>query len=37
LVDSEELAAIFQDFASGFAERMKEESSVIPRPAVIEA
>jgi hypothetical protein len=37
LVDAEELAAIFQDFASGFAERMKEEGSVIPRPAVIEA
>jgi hypothetical protein len=37
LVDSEELTAIFQDFASGFAERMREESSVIPRPRVIEA
>lgn len=37
LVDAEELIAIFQDFASGFAERMKDEGSVIPRPAVIEA
>ena len=37
LVDSEELTAIFQDFASGFAERMQEEASVIPRPRVIEA
>ena len=37
LVDAEELAAIFQDFASGFADRMREETSIIPRPSVIEA
>ena len=37
MVDAEELIAIFQDFASGFAERAHGEASAIPRPAVIEA
>jgi hypothetical protein len=36
VVDAEELAAIFQDFASGFAERMQKEGSALPRPIVIE-
>lgn len=37
LVDAEELTTIFQDFTSGFAERIKGGESPIPRPAVIEA
>ena len=35
-VDAEELAAIFQDFASGFGEKIKGESSLIKTPAVID-
>jgi hypothetical protein len=35
-VDAEELSAIFQDFASGFGERLKGESSLIKKPAVID-
>ncbi|MBS0281548.1 MAG: hypothetical protein JSR25_10340 [Proteobacteria bacterium] len=35
-VDAEELSTIFQDFTSGFAERMKPAESPIPRPMVIE-
>jgi hypothetical protein len=36
LIDAEELSIIFQDFASGFAER-KEEGPALKRPTVIEA
>ncbi len=36
LVDAEELATIFHDFTSGFAERMKEPESVLARPNVID-
>jgi hypothetical protein len=36
-IDAEELTTIFQDFTSGFAERMKPSESAIPRPIVIEA
>jgi hypothetical protein len=35
-IDSEELAAIFQDFASGFGEKLKGESSLIKKPVVID-
>jgi len=35
-IDAEELSTIFQDFTSGFAERMKSAESPIPRPMVIE-
>jgi hypothetical protein len=35
-IDSEELAAIFQDFSSGFGEKIKSESSVIKKPVVID-
>ncbi|MBN9546741.1 MAG: hypothetical protein J0I19_14830 [Alphaproteobacteria bacterium] len=35
-IDAEELGTIFQDFTSGFAERMKSAESPIPRPMVIE-
>ena len=34
--DSEELAAIFQDFSSGFGEKLKGEGSLIKKPAVID-
>jgi hypothetical protein len=37
MVDAEELIAIFQDFASGFAERSREPASPLARPAVIKA
>jgi hypothetical protein len=36
LVDAEELSAIFHDFSSGFGEKLKEEESIIKRPAVID-
>ena len=36
-IDAEELAAIFQDFSSGFGERMSGEESIIKRPQVITA
>jgi hypothetical protein len=36
-VDAEELSTIFQDFTSGFAERIKGESSPIKKPVVIDA
>jgi hypothetical protein len=36
-IDPEELAAIFQDFSSGFGERMKGDESPIKRPVVINA
>ena len=35
-IDSEELAAIFQDFSSGFGEKLKGEPSVIKKPVVID-
>jgi hypothetical protein len=35
-IDAEELSAIFQDFCSGFAERLKEEASLVQRPQVID-
>jgi hypothetical protein len=35
-IDAEELAAIFQDFSSGFGERLKAEASPIKRPIVID-
>jgi hypothetical protein len=36
-IDAEELTTIFQDFTSGFADKIKEESSLIKQPQVIEA
>lgn len=35
-IDGEELSAIFQDFSSGFGEKLKEEPSVIKKPVVID-
>ena len=35
-IDSEELAAIFQDFSLGFGEKLKGESSPIKKPVVID-
>jgi hypothetical protein len=35
--DAEELITIFQDFTSGFADRLQEQASPIQRPMVIEA
>ena len=35
-VDAEELSAIFQDFSSGFGEKIKGESSLIRKPVVID-
>jgi hypothetical protein len=35
-IDAEELAAIFFDFAGGFAEKMQAEPSLIKRPVVID-
>jgi hypothetical protein len=35
-IDAEELAAIFQDFSSGFGDKVQSESSLIKRPAVID-
>jgi hypothetical protein len=35
-VDAEELAAIFQDFSSGFGERIKGEDAPLRQPAVID-
>jgi hypothetical protein len=35
-IDGDELSAIFQDFSSGFGEKLKEEPSVIKKPAVID-
>jgi hypothetical protein len=35
-VDAQELSAIFHDFASGFGEKSKNESSLIPKPVVID-
>jgi hypothetical protein len=35
-IDADELAAIFQDFSSGFGEKIKEESSLIKKPIVID-
>jgi len=35
-VDSDELSAIFQDFSSGFGEKIKGENSLIPKPSVID-
>lgn len=37
LIDAEELSIIFQDFASGFAERARDINSPIQRPKVIQA
>jgi hypothetical protein len=36
-IDAEELSAIFQDFSSGFGEKLKSEESVIKKPVVINA
>jgi hypothetical protein len=35
-IDGDELSAIFQDFSSGFGEKLKEEPSVIKKPTVID-
>ena len=35
-IDGDELSAIFQDFSSGFGEKVKEEPSVIKKPIVID-
>jgi len=35
-VDAEELSAIFQDFSSGFGEKIKGENSLLKRPCVID-
>ncbi|HEX4634577.1 MAG TPA: hypothetical protein VH189_00250 [Rhizomicrobium sp.] len=35
-IDSEELSAIFQDFSSGFGEKLKGEDSPIKKPVVID-
>ncbi|MBA2590141.1 MAG: hypothetical protein H0U98_16130 [Alphaproteobacteria bacterium] len=35
-IDADELAAIFQDFSSGFGERLQGESSIIKKPTVID-
>jgi len=35
-IDSEELAAIFQDFSSGFGEKLKGENPLIKKPVVID-
>jgi hypothetical protein len=35
-IDADELAAIFADFSSGFAEKIKGETSLIKRPVVID-
>ncbi|HKY18013.1 MAG TPA: hypothetical protein VJL82_03705, partial [Rhizomicrobium sp.] len=35
-IDADELSAIFQDFSSGFGEKIKEESSLIKKPVVID-
>lgn len=37
LADADELVTIFQDFTSGFADRLQEQASPIQRPMVIEA
>jgi hypothetical protein len=37
LIDTEELATIFHDFTSGFAERSQGEASIIQRPDVLQA
>ena len=37
LIDAEELGTIFQDFTSGFAERVRQHASPIQRPQVIQA
>ena len=34
-IDAEELSAIFQDFCAGFADRIREEPSMVPKPQVI--
>lgn len=36
-IDAEELSAIFQDFSSGFGEKIQAESSLIRKPIVIDA
>jgi hypothetical protein len=36
-VDAEELSAIFQDFSSGFGEKIQGEGSLIKKPVVIDA
>ena len=35
-IDADELSAIFQDFSSGFGEKVKGESSLIKKPTVID-
>lgn len=35
-IDSEELAAIFQDFSSGFGDKLKSDNSPIKKPVVID-
>jgi len=34
-VDAEELSTIFQDFTSGFAERVRAQGAAVPQPKVI--
>jgi hypothetical protein len=36
IVDAEELAVIFQDFTSGFADRIKGDSPLVQRPVVLD-
>jgi hypothetical protein len=36
-IDAEELAAIFQDFSSGFGEKIKGDNPLIVKPMVIDA
>jgi hypothetical protein len=35
-IDADELSAIFQDFSSGFGEKIKGESSILKKPVVID-
>jgi hypothetical protein len=37
LIDAEELSIIFQDFTSGFAERVRAQTASIPQPKVIQS
>ncbi len=35
-IDADELSAIFQDFSSGFGEKIKGESSILKKPVIID-
>ncbi len=35
-IDGDELSAIFQDFSSGFGEKIKGEASILKKPIVID-